>query len=186
MSWKTKTTGPFLRLPRPYPRKLYPEKLRHPEQTDSRCVDELIRALPKPRPGARILHILEVSSEFQGVGNIPSKCKDLNPYYCQKRQLNPCASFHCRSYQPPPIAYWADPRSFMTLLVHPKMFKNHSPTFVATAFNRLHAALTWPEKVFPKFPIATYRQEAKALSSFKRPAGMIGGKYSRIRKPRGS
>ncbi|VDN39104.1 unnamed protein product [Dibothriocephalus latus] len=73
MSWKKPTTGPFLRLPRPYPRKLYPEKLLNPVKADSRCVDECIRSLPKPRPGARILHILEVSSEFEGVGHVPAK-----------------------------------------------------------------------------------------------------------------
>ncbi|KAL7058297.1 hypothetical protein AAHC03_016899 [Spirometra sp. Aus1] len=162
LSWKKPTTGPFLRLPRPYPRRLYPEELEKPDETHSTSMDQLIRTLPKPRSGARILHILEVEGEFQGCRTIPTKS----------------------SYVPPPIAYWADPRGFMTILVHPKMLKNHSPTFVTTAIDRLHAAIKWPEKVFPKFPLATYRQEAKPLLNFKRPKELQTEKYCRIRKPK--
>uniref|UniRef100_A0A0X3NU94 sn-1-specific diacylglycerol lipase n=1 Tax=Schistocephalus solidus TaxID=70667 RepID=A0A0X3NU94_SCHSO len=162
MSWKKPTTGPFLRLPRPYPRKLYPEELRHADSTDSKSMDQLIKTLPKPRFGARILHILEVESEFQGFS--PMKTNS--------------------SYVPPPIAYWADPRGFMSILVHPKMLKNHSPTFVTTAIDRLHAAITSPDKVFPKFPLATYRQEAIPLRNYKRPKELQTDKYCRIRKPK--
>lgn len=73
-----------------------------------------------------------------------------------------------RGYEPPPIAVWGDPDTFNSLLVHPKMFFNHSPVKVATAIERLYNAIMNPEKIYHKIHANTYHKENKPVRAIER------------------
>ncbi|VDM35810.1 unnamed protein product [Hydatigera taeniaeformis] len=141
--------------------RLYPESLLYPEQANHYTVDLMIESLLEPIPSGRLLHILEVDQDFQIEGNQPYKK---------------------RGYIPPPIALWANEETFNSLLVHPKMFFNHSPIYVSTALDRLYCSIMNPEGVY-KIHINTWDKMPQAVKGVERKLTREDKeRYCRVRK----
>ncbi|VDD82804.1 unnamed protein product [Mesocestoides corti] len=147
MRWKNPECHQLLSLPRPYPRSLYPKSLKGSEVKQKYTIDWMIKSLKNPVPSGRLLHILEVDSDFE--------IKGVEPY-------------RKRGYKPPPIALWADANTFNSLLIHPKMLFNHSPIAVSTAIDRLYNSIVHPEKVFHKIHTNTWHREMEPVKGITR------------------
>ncbi|KAL5106379.1 Diacylglycerol lipase-beta [Taenia crassiceps] len=161
MRWKNPKCKTLLILPRPYPRSLYPESLLYPEQMNHYTVDLMIESFLEPIPSGRLLHILEVDQDFKIGGSQPYKEN---------------------GYTPPPIALWANEQTFNSLLVHPKMFFNHSPIHVSTALDRLYTGIMHPENVY-KIHINTWDKVPQAAKGVERKLTREDKeRYCRIRK----
>ncbi|VDL44585.1 unnamed protein product [Hymenolepis diminuta] len=147
MKWKRPNCRNLLVLPRPYPRDFYPEHVLSPDGQHFYSIDFIVETTLHNVLSGHLLHILEVDKEFE----IPG----VKPY-------------NKRGYEPPPIAVWADPDTFNSLLVHPKMFFNHSPVKVATVLERLYNAIMNPEKIYHKIHANTYHKENKPVQAIER------------------
>ncbi len=73
MNWKRSDCHTLLALPRPYPRSLYPKVLREPRLKKQYTIDLVLESLTKPVSSGRLLHIIEVDSEFEVKGVQPYK-----------------------------------------------------------------------------------------------------------------
>ncbi|EUB63167.1 Sn1-specific diacylglycerol lipase beta [Echinococcus granulosus] len=161
MRWKNPQCKTLLILPRPYPRSLYPESLVDPVKVNQYTVDLMIESFLEPIPSGRLLHILEVDQDFQISG--------IQPY---KK----------RGYIPPPIALWTNEQTFNSLLVHPKMFFNHSPIYVSTALDRLYCGIMHPENVY-KIHVNTWHKDPQVVKGVERKLTPEDKeRYCRVRK----
>ncbi|KAM7538730.1 hypothetical protein Aperf_G00000048860 [Anoplocephala perfoliata] len=162
MQWKNPNCHTLLVLPRPYPQHLYPESLLEPEKEKIYTFDLLMESMLRPVASGRLLHIIEVDKEFEIEG---------------------VQTHNRRNYVPPPIAVWANPETFNSILVHPKMLSHHLPTHLTTALDRLYYNIMHPEKIFPKIRKKTYPQEAIPLLGRERRLTQTDiKKYCRVRK----
>ncbi|KAL7058071.1 hypothetical protein AAHC03_016940 [Spirometra sp. Aus1] len=157
MRWKKPEARKLLRLPRPYPKSMCPELLSQAN------MDKLLSTMSDGRFGARVLHLLEVDSDF--------KVPDVQP-------------FKKRGYVPPPIAVWSDSTMFNSVLVHPKMYFNHVPLYVSAAWDRLWAAMEWPDRIFYKMDYRNFSDYHKPLSGVRRDPKELDEAYCRIRTMR--
>lgn len=154
MRWKKPEARKLLRLPRPYPKSMCSELLSQAN------IDKLLSTLSDGRFGARVIHLLEVDSDFEVPGVKPFKKK---------------------GYVPPPIAVWSDSTMFNTILVHPKMYFNHVPLYVSAAWDRLWAAIQWPDRIFYKMDYRNFTDFHKPLPGVKRKPEELDEAYCRIR-----
>lgn len=96
--------------------------------------------------------------------------------------VNALSDYFRGGYTPPPIALWANEQTFNSLLVHPKMFFNHSPIYVSTALDRLYADIMHPENIY-KIHISTWDKAPEAVKGVERKLTREDKeRYCRIRK----
>ncbi|VDK84183.1 unnamed protein product [Dibothriocephalus latus] len=154
MRWKKPEVRQLLRLPRPYPKSMYPDFFSQAN------VDKLLNTMSDGRFGARVLHLLEVDSDFEVPGVKPFKKK---------------------GYVPPPVAVWSNVELFNTLLVHPKMYLNHVPLYVSNAWDRLWLSMQHPDKIFYKVDDRNFTDNHKPLPGVRRQPEELDEAYCRIR-----
>lgn len=73
MNWKRPECETLLSLPHPYPRSLWPKSFREPILKNVYSVELMIESMDRPVASGRILHILEVDSDFPVMGVQPYK-----------------------------------------------------------------------------------------------------------------
>ncbi|KAM7538915.1 hypothetical protein Aperf_G00000048903 [Anoplocephala perfoliata] len=162
MQWKNPNCRTLLAPPRPYPQHLYPESLLEQDKQKMYSFDLVKRSLLCPVSSGRLLHIIEVDKEFEIEG---------------------VQTYNKRNYVPPPIAVWANPETFNSILVHPKMLSSHLPNHLTTALDRLYYNIMHPEKIYRNIPMKTYYKEAVPVSGIERRLTETEiNKYCRVRK----
>ncbi|VDN10689.1 unnamed protein product [Dibothriocephalus latus] len=210
MRWKKPEARQLLRLPRPYPKSMYPELFSRAN------VDKLISTMSDGRFGARVIHLLEVDSDFKVPGVKPFKNEaeavstrmkkrtqgktnavefiptadnpnppynsDVNAKLSAKMVAEAVAtSLNQNGYVPPPIAVWSDVTFFNSILVHPKMYLNHVPLYVSNAWDRLWISMQHPDRIFYKVDDRNFTDYHKPLHGVRRKPEELDEAYCRIR-----
>ncbi len=80
------------------------------------------------------------------------------------------------------MAIWANPLTFNSILVHPMVLHHHSPIYLSTALDRLKNRILYPNRVFAKVHMNTYRMASAPLKDVVRTPDEFADTYGHVRE----